>query len=588
MLQTAPGLIVTGRYELLRELARGGMGSVWVATDTKLRRSVAIKVMMPTWVDSTDALQRFEREAMAVAQLRSPHVVQIFDYGIEQECPYIVMELMEGEDLRQRLQTQQRLDLETAGRILVQTAKALSAAHAEGIIHRDLKPGNIFLAKSRDEEIVKVLDFGVAKVDRDPSDNEERTKAGTLLGTPQYMAPEQARALPNIDHRADLWSLGVIMYRALTGRLPFVGKSAADVIVKICTVDPARPTAIAPDLPPEVDRFFKRALAREPDDRFESARAMAIAFSRIAPSSFPSLNMPDPMPDIAEVVRDRQKAQPDMDWDDEDSSPPTRAGKAAAAKPKFVPKATDKAKPGTTPKTPDAPLSEVLGIASRGAAAVADKAANEPSGSIMDAVGESSGAERAEQAAAAAFDLGASPVDPLGLARGPRPEGSSVSASGTLSSGLVDATPAATPTPKTRSPLVWALAVAALGVGLAVVIGSGMLSGKAAEEPRHATDAQPAQIAPGTEEQRSPGGPAAPPATGPATAPSTEPTVAASSSGASPSTSAATRPAPPDATGAVPGVMFTAKPPATGTLKGPSLPKAKPPAKGGDPFSDRL
>ncbi|MBW2528196.1 MAG: serine/threonine protein kinase, partial [Deltaproteobacteria bacterium] len=309
MLKTVPHAIIGNRYDLQRELARGGMGSVWVAKDSKLKRLVAIKVMVPMWVSTADATQRFEREAMAVAQLQSPHVVQIFDYGVEQQCPYIVMELLEGEDLRQRLQRENRIDLETAGRIMVQAAKALSAAHNAGIIHRDLKPGNIFLVRAAGEELVKVLDFGVAKVETTvDADGDEPTRAGTLLGTPQYMSPEQARGAPDIDHRADLWSLAVILYRGLTGQLPFVGKSAADVIVRICTRTPPTPSSIAPDLPAEIDRFFERALANKKEERFENARQMAVAFARVAPSTFPSLTLPGTSLEGADIHLQRAAA----------------------------------------------------------------------------------------------------------------------------------------------------------------------------------------------------------------------------------------------------------------------------------------
>ncbi len=311
------GMLIDRRYRLERELARGGMGSVWVADDERLRRSVAVKVMMASWTMSSEARTRFEREAMAVAQLQSPYVVQIFDYGIEKGCPFIVMELLHGEDLRTRLRRRKRLSLDATAQILVQTAKALSVAHAAGVVHRDLKPGNIFLAKSRDEELVKVLDFGVAKVDAAMSLLDEATTEGTVLGTPQFMSPEQARSLPHVDHRADLWSLGVIAFRSLTGRLPFEGKSAGDVIVKICTHKLPKATAFAPDLPPEIERFFQRALSRKVTLRFQSAKELAIAFGRIAPASFPSLSMPEPQADISAMIGGALSGTPeDLDWDE--------------------------------------------------------------------------------------------------------------------------------------------------------------------------------------------------------------------------------------------------------------------------------
>jgi serine/threonine-protein kinase len=330
------GHLIAGRYRLERELARGGMGSVWAAHDEKLKRSVAMKLLMAS--SSSGSLvtrRRFEREAMAVAQLQSPHVVQVFDYGIEDATPFMVMELLEGEDLRRRLTMQRRLSLETAGRILVHTAKGLSVAHAAGIVHRDLKPGNIFLVRGRDEEIAKVLDFGVAKyVAQQAPELDQDTKDGSILGTPQFMAPEQARGVRTVDHRADLWSLGVILFKALTGQLPFNGENAADLIVRICTDNPPNALDLAPDLPFETNAFFARALARDPEKRFASAREMAVAFSRIAPVSFPTMSMPAPNVELVlSMMRDslpgaRPSSEQEEDFPTHDREGPSLATRA--------------------------------------------------------------------------------------------------------------------------------------------------------------------------------------------------------------------------------------------------------------------
>lgn len=292
MFQPAQGSLILGRYLLEHELERGGMSFVWLAADLKLQRSVAVKLLQTTMGASYEARLRFEREAMAVAQLQSPHVVQIFDYGVEHDAPIIVMERLYGEDLRTRLKREQRLPLDQVGKVVLETAKGLSEAHAAGIIHRDLKPGNIFFARTREDEVVKLLDFGVAKMDG--SALSSSPASGSLVGTPHYMSPEQARGSEDIDHRSDLWSLGVIIYHALTGRLPYGGNNTADVLAKISTHRFAPPSAVCPDLPPELDEFMRYAMAREPNQRFNSAREMAAAFSRIVPVSMPALEMPEP------------------------------------------------------------------------------------------------------------------------------------------------------------------------------------------------------------------------------------------------------------------------------------------------------
>ncbi|MDC3955741.1 serine/threonine protein kinase [Polyangium jinanense] len=251
------------------------MGAVWIAHHLKLDRAVAVKFMESGLTASDTARARFEREARAAAQIQSAHVVEVHDYGVESETPYIVMELLRGEDLAARLDKRGKLDLAEALRITQPICKALRRAHELGLVHRDLKPGNVFLARQDDDEIVKLLDFGIAKaVSPGTPQSGDVTRSGNLVGSPLYMSPEQIRKSKEVDHRSDLWSLGVILYQMLTGRTPFVEDEVGAVLVAICTDPIPKPSTLAPELGPEVDRFFDRALARDPAERFQSSREL--------------------------------------------------------------------------------------------------------------------------------------------------------------------------------------------------------------------------------------------------------------------------------------------------------------------------
>jgi serine/threonine-protein kinase len=304
----ARGVVIAERYELERPIASGGMGSVWGARHKQLGVPVAVKFMAPELAGDAVSVARFEREARAAAQLSSPHVVHIHDYGVEDGTPYIAMELLEGEDLGSRLKRLGRLDLPTTAAIVTQIAKALGLAHRAGIVHRDLKPGNVFMARVGDEEVVKVLDFGVAKqLGVQAPVIGENTTTGMLLGSPGYLSPEQARG-GTVDGRSDLWSLGAIAFVALTGKKPFVGASVGDVIAKICADPLPVATEVAPDLPPAVDGFFARAFARNPDARFAHAAAMAEALRQLAEvegSVTPSGPLPVPLGRTDETLATR-------------------------------------------------------------------------------------------------------------------------------------------------------------------------------------------------------------------------------------------------------------------------------------------
>ncbi|MDI1428020.1 protein kinase domain-containing protein [Polyangium sorediatum] len=307
--------LIAGKYELVRQIGRGAMGYIWEGLDLHLRRRVALKLMSPDHVASTTARTRFDREAKAIAQLRNQHVVQIYDYGIDEGSPYIVMELLEGEDFESRLERIERLPLSALVPIVTQAAIGLAAAHAKGIVHRDFKPANVFMSRGEANETVKILDFGVVSMltsEEDATEDElQLTHAGSIVGTPLYMSPEQIRC-GAVDLRSDLWSLAVLAYRALTGQHPFPGQWLGMLMVRICTDPFPPPSTYLKELTPEVDRFFERALAKDPDKRFRSAREFASAFAALAEHNQPGtakILVVDDEPDVPHLIKQRFRQQ---------------------------------------------------------------------------------------------------------------------------------------------------------------------------------------------------------------------------------------------------------------------------------------
>jgi serine/threonine protein kinase len=269
-----PNRVLAGRYKLELRLGAGGMGTIWRAEHLVLQAPVAVKLIDRDAVPDDDTVARFLREAKAAAALRSPHVVQIIDYGVDGKIPFMVMELLEGENLAQRLKRVRRLSRQDTARILTHVGRAMVRAHEAGIVHRDLKPDNVYLIKNEDEELAKVLDFGVAKVEEAALGVEgTRTRTGSILGTPYYMSPEQAQGNKAVDHRSDLWSLGVIAFECLTGKRPFYSDGLGDLVLTICVRDLPVPSDVAP-VPLGFDRWFARACARDPEARFQNAREM--------------------------------------------------------------------------------------------------------------------------------------------------------------------------------------------------------------------------------------------------------------------------------------------------------------------------
>ncbi|MGD2206891.1 MAG: serine/threonine-protein kinase, partial [Anaerolineae bacterium] len=266
-----------GAYEIVDEIGRGGMAVVYKAWQPSLERYVALKVLPEYFQHDPEFLARFHREAKAAAKLNHPNIVTVYDTGKVDGRHYIAMEYVEGGSLRERL-GKGPLDLDEVQRILIQVADALDHAHAHGLIHRDIKPANILFTGDPDEQSghrPKVTDFGIAQA----ADGTRLTRSGAILGTPEYMAPEQAKG-EAVDRRADLYALGVVLYLMLTGQAPFRGTTPHATLHAVIYDPPPPPRQLNPELSPAMQTVVLKALAKHPEDRFQSGKALAAAFRR--------------------------------------------------------------------------------------------------------------------------------------------------------------------------------------------------------------------------------------------------------------------------------------------------------------------
>jgi serine/threonine protein kinase len=269
-----------GSYRVLSKIGEGGMGSVYVAQHQLLGRKAAIKVLLKELSTDPSIVQRFINEARATSQIVHPGVVRIYDFGqLPDGSTYMLMELLQGETLRERVKRRGKVPLDQALALVRQIAEALGAAHQHRVVHRDLKPENIFIVADTTVPLgvqAKILDFGIAKL-LDPSVGAPQTRAGSIIGTPQYMSPEQCRAAPNIDHRADLYACGGIFFFLLCARPPFTAANVGELLAAHINTPPTAPSSLVAGIPPWVDAVVLRLLAKKPEERFQSTAELLAA-----------------------------------------------------------------------------------------------------------------------------------------------------------------------------------------------------------------------------------------------------------------------------------------------------------------------
>jgi serine/threonine protein kinase len=278
------GATLAGKYRIEQLIKTGGMGSVYRGKHVLMDKTVAIKVLRPSLAGDDAVVARFSREAKAASKISHPHAVNVTDFGeAENGVVFLVMEYLDGRTLKEVIATEGALSLDRAVEIVRQVAGALDVAHSQGVIHRDLKSENVMLVHHNGDEWAKVLDFGIAKILQPAGVRDtEITQANLVVGTPQYMSPEQCSQSGGLDARSDIYSLGIILYEMLSARVPFTGESATAIMMKQVQDPPPSILSARPDLPPAVDEVIKRALAKQPIDRFQSAGELSAALTKAA------------------------------------------------------------------------------------------------------------------------------------------------------------------------------------------------------------------------------------------------------------------------------------------------------------------
>ncbi len=282
------GEILAGKYRVERVLGQGGMGVVVAAMHLQLDKRVALKFVLPEAIQSPEATERFAREARAASKLQSEHVARVLDVGtMENGAPYMVMEYLDGRDLGQEVDARGPLPFGEAAEFVLQACEAIAEAHGLGIVHRDLKPQNLFLARRVDgRPLVKVLDFGISKFNGAQSgENMSLTKTHAVMGSPNYMSPEQLRSARGVDARSDIWALGVILYELLTAKVPFVATSVTELCAMVLQDTPTPLQQVRPDVPIALADVITKCLEKDPNQRFQSIASLAHALEGYAISS---------------------------------------------------------------------------------------------------------------------------------------------------------------------------------------------------------------------------------------------------------------------------------------------------------------
>jgi serine/threonine-protein kinase len=289
------GEIIDGKYRIVRMIGEGGMGAVYEGENTRIHRRVAIKVLHSGVAEQSEAVARFEREAQAAGRIGSEHIVEVLDLGtLPNGERYMVMEFLDGESLGQRIKTRGMLSPGELCPIAHQLMEGLAAAHSAGIIHRDLKPDNVFLLKSRGgrTDFVKLVDFGISKFNQLSGDSGfSMTRTGAVMGTPYYMAPEQAKGARDLDHRVDIYACGVILYEALTGQVPFNADTFNELLFKIVLEEPRPLHEFLPNLDPGFASIVNKAMLRDPGQRFQTAQEFRDALGQWAQGHAPEIGV---------------------------------------------------------------------------------------------------------------------------------------------------------------------------------------------------------------------------------------------------------------------------------------------------------